>query len=236
MSTASATSPAEPTGPSDPPVIGVRADWSPSLVVAPHASRTRSTVGAQTLWVVGKTHDTDSQASARIARAVSACSIVTTSGGAMRIARSPHVSTSSPRSKHALLERLGGVVVGRVDADHQTAAANVGDHRLLRAAHGGRRGGGCPRSPRWRPARLRRGRAWRPPRRTRPGCHRTSSRAPGGQSMMSALAISADSGSPLARPLPAQITSGTTPSCSHAHIVPVRPMPLCTSSITSRIP
>ena len=30
--------------------------------------------------------------------------------------------------------------------------------------------------------------------------------------------------------------SGSTPSCSQAHMAPVRPMPVWTSSITSRMP
>ena len=44
------------------------------------------------------------------------------------------------------------------------------------------------------------------------------------------LAIMAPSGIPLAMPLPASKMSGSTPKCSTAHIVPVRPMPDCTSS------
>ena len=134
-------------------------------------------VGAQRLGR-GNAHDTDSHASARIARAASACSIVTTSGGAMRIARSPHVNTSSPRSKHASLECLGGVVVGRVDADHQPAAAHVGDHRVLRL-HRTESGEevGADRRRVGRQSAFDRDRTWRPRRRRRPGCPRTSSRA-----------------------------------------------------------
>ena len=46
----------------------------------------------------------------------------------------------------------------------------------------------------------------------------------------------ADSGSPLAMALAMHTTSGTISACSNAHIVPVRPKPLCTSSTISRIP
>ena len=54
--------------------------------------------------------------------------------------------------------------------------------------------------------------------------------------MRSSRAIIAPSGKPLAMPLPAVTMSGATPSCSIAHIVPLRPMPDCTSSQTSRMP
>ena len=105
------------------------------------------------------------------------------------------------------------------------------------AARAARRAGGRRRRRRWRPARPRRGRAWPARRRRRPGCRRTSSRAcPAAQSMTSALAMMPASGSPLARPLPTHMMSGSTPSCSQAHIVPVRPTPDCTSSTTSRMP
>ncbi len=59
---------------------------------------------------------------------------------------------------------------------------------------------------------------------------------PGGQSMMSARAIMALSGSPLAMPFALVKISGATPKCSADHILPVRPMPHCTSSKMSRIP
>ena len=52
----------------------------------------------------------------------------------------------------------------------------------------------------------------------------------------SSCAIIAPSGMPLAIPLPARRMSGSTPKCSTAHIFPVRPIPDCTSSQTSRIP
>ena len=48
--------------------------------------------------------------------------------------------------------------------------------------------------------------------------------------------MNAPSGSPEAIPLALISTSGCTPACSMAHIRPVRPMPDCTSSATSRIP
>ena len=60
--------------------------------------------------------------------------------------------------------------------------------------------------------------------------------APGGQVIRSARATVAPSGMPLAIPLATVKMSGTTPKCSAAHILPVRPMPLCTSSKTSRMP
>ena len=62
--------------------------------------------------------------------ATSACSVVTTNGGASRIERSPQVSTSSPRSKHDPLDGDGGVVVGEIEADHQPAAAYAQQVRL----------------------------------------------------------------------------------------------------------
>jgi len=43
-------------------------------------------------------------------------------------------------------------------------------------------------------------------------------------------------GMPLAMPLAMQTMSGCTPECSMAHHLPVRPIPLCTSSATSRMP
>ena len=60
--------------------------------------------------------------------------------------------------------------------------------------------------------------------------------APGGQFMISARAIMALSGNPLAMPLAVVKISGATPKCSAAHILPVRPMPHCTSSKISRMP
>ena len=59
---------------------------------------------------------------------------------------------------------------------------------------------------------------------------------PGGQVMKAARAIIAPSGMPDARPLASSTTSGATPKCSAANMAPVRPMPDCTSSNTSRIP
>ena len=59
---------------------------------------------------------------------------------------------------------------------------------------------------------------------------------PAGQVISSRRAIIAPSGMPDAIPLASRITSGTTPKCSAANILPVRPMPDCTSSNTSRMP
>ena len=54
--------------------------------------------------------------------------------------------------------------------------------------------------------------------------------------MTESFAIIAPSGMPLAIPLPESRMSGSTPACSIAHILPVRPIPDCTSSAISRIP
>ena len=60
--------------------------------------------------------------------------------------------------------------------------------------------------------------------------------APADHVIRCSRAIIAPIGIPEARPLAVRITSGSTPQCWMAHIRPVRPMPLCTSSATSRIP
>ncbi len=60
--------------------------------------------------------------------------------------------------------------------------------------------------------------------------------APGGHVMMSARAAATPSGIPDAMPFAMAIMSGRTPVCSIANILPLRPMPDCTSSATSRIP
>ena len=55
--------------------------------------------------------------------------------------------------------------------------------------------------------------------------------------MTSAPPVTPASGSPPPIDLPKTVMSGSTPSyCSIAHIVPVRPTPDCTSSLTHRIP
>ena len=59
---------------------------------------------------------------------------------------------------------------------------------------------------------------------------------PGTQSMISARLMQTPSGMPLAMPLAMQTMSGSTPECSMAHHLPVRPAPHCTSSTTSRMP
>ena len=59
-----------------------------------------------------------------------------------------------------------------------------------------------------------------------PGCHR----------MTDSFAMMAPTGIPLASPLETSSTSGSRPSYSQANIFPVRPMPVCTSSHTSRMP
>ncbi len=59
---------------------------------------------------------------------------------------------------------------------------------------------------------------------------------PAGHVITSFFAIIAPSGMPDAIPLAASTTSGTTPVCSAANILPVRPMPLWTSSNTRRMP
>ncbi len=164
--------------------------------------------------------------------AVSACSIVTTRGGARRTLRSPHVRVSRPRRKHAVLQGLGGVVVRRVETDHQAAAADLLDERpLRRPARGAPTAGGRRPWRRCRRARTRRAasvafaaaQATGLPPNVEPW-------PPGSQSISSARATMPARGRPLARPLPTQRMSGSTPSCSQAHIVPVRPTPDCTSS------
>ena len=97
----------EPAAPSDPPVIGVRAASSPSRSPTPRRTEESPRRGRRRgVWsgstVIGATpHESDATASAMIDTAVSACSTVTTSGGARRTLRSPHVSVSRPRRKHA---------------------------------------------------------------------------------------------------------------------------------------
>ena len=54
--------------------------------------------------------------------------------------------------------------------------------------------------------------------------------------MTSARPMSPDSGMPLASAFAVQMRSGTTSSWVIASIVPVRPMPACTSSATRRMP
>ena len=103
---------------------------------------------------------------------------LTTSGGAMRTRALPARQHQQPALEARLLDRLGRVVIGEVEPDHQAAAAHAGDHRLaIGQGARARRGAGRPRARRWRPARSRRGRASPAPRRRRPGSHRTSNRA-----------------------------------------------------------
>ena len=56
------------------------------------------------------------------------------------------------------------------------------------------------------------------------------------QVITESFAIIAPSGIPLAIPLPESRMSGSTPKCSTAHILPVRPIPDWTSSQISRMP
>ena len=48
--------------------------------------------------------------------------------------------------------------------------------------------------------------------------------------------MTAESGRPAAIDFAIVIRSGSTPACSIAHIFPVRPKPVCTSSTTKTIP
>ena len=83
--------------------------------------------------------------SARMATAVSACWRVTTSGGARRTDRSPHVSTSSPRSKHACSRATAASWSGRSMPTIRPAAANlVGSPGGRAASRQGRRAGTSP--------------------------------------------------------------------------------------------
>ncbi len=56
------------------------------------------------------------------------------------------------------------------------------------------------------------------------------------QVLMDSRAMIAPIGMPEPRPLAVSRMSGSTPSCSQAHIFPVRPTPHWTSSATSRMP
>ena len=87
---------------------------------------------------------------------------------------------------------------------------------------------GRPRAARSSPA----------PRRRRPGCRRTSSRGrPGPSARAARPGRRAPRGAcPLAMPLAVSRMSGSTPQCSIAHILPVRPAPDWISSATSRMP
>lgn len=58
----------------------------------------------------------------------------------------------------------------------------------------------------------------------------------GMQSMISFLVTIPDSGIPFAKPLAIVIRSGTTPLCSMANILPVRPNPVWISSAIMRMP
>ena len=78
---------------------------------------------------------TPASAWSRIPSAVSACCLVSTSGGDRRIAFCPAPRTSRPRVKHSRTTRvaLGGrallrlAIAHELDADHQPAAAHVAD-------------------------------------------------------------------------------------------------------------
>ena len=71
----------------------------------------------------------------------------------------------------------------------------------------------------------------------KPDCRRTSRRARRASNpSRSAFAIMAQSGMPDAIPFAVQMMSGSMPAWSTAHHFPVRPIPDCTSSATSRIP
>jgi hypothetical protein len=59
--------------------------------------------------------------------------------------------------------------------------------------------------------------------------------APRGQVMIDWQATIAPNGMPDAIPLAEQTMSGSTPTCWTGHILPVRPMPDCTSSTMSRM-
>lgn len=58
----------------------------------------------------------------------------------------------------------------------------------------------------------------------------------GMQSMISFLVTIPDSGIPFAKPLAIVMRSGTTPLCSMANILPVRPKPVWISSAIMRMP
>src|SRR5512138_13777 len=60
--------------------------------------------------------------------------------------------------------------------------------------------------------------------------------APLGQVITDSRAIHAPRGRPDAMPFAEVMMSGSTPKCSMAHHLPVRPIPLCTSSAISKMP
>ena len=181
---------------------------------------------------------TSAQASSKIRRPVAACSRLITSGGDIRIVESPARSVEQPavearrsrprrRSRRRRTRRRssarGRARPGSAAAARPAPAARPAGRRRRRAR--------CP------PARLGSGRSWRAPPRTTTGFPPyVEPCAPIAHVIRSARAIIAPSGMPLAMPLPASTMSGSTPQCSTAHIRPVRPMPLWTSSATNRMP
>ena len=101
----SSTSAAEPAGPSEPPVIGCgprghRAGADAAAVEDVLDPGGEGLVGGQAITDLLPPPQLG-EGSPRMPTAVSACSAVTTSGGASRTDRSPQVSTRSPRRKHA---------------------------------------------------------------------------------------------------------------------------------------
>ena len=147
----------------------------------------------------------------------------------------------SPRREHEQARGAAGVDDrgdGPVELGaEQEAAARA--PRARRAAPARPAASRCAGAPgRSRAARRRSRPRPRRPRRTRRGCRRRSSRGrPGSKPRGAASATSsAPIGRPFASPLASVTRSGSTPSCSKAKNVPVRPTPVCTSSKTSSAP
>ena len=132
---------------------------------------------------------------------------------------------------------LAGV---ELDADHEALAADVGDQRREAAAAAGRRpakrllaalGGVLDQAALEQLDRGQRGGAGH-----RVAAEGRAVRAGSPGSSSSARATIAPSGMPEAMPLAVSRMSGSTPQCSTAHILPVRPAPDWTSSAISRMP
>ena len=171
--------------------------------------------------------------------------LVSTSGGDRRSVLRPAPSTSRPRLKHSSTSRSRSLVARslvcaiahQLDADHQPLAAHVADQRVLvlqraQPLHQVRadlRRVGHQRILEQLDRRQRRG------ARHRVAAERARVRARRPRHH-SARAVVTPSGRPDATPLATAITSGSTPKCSMANILPVRPIPDCTSSAISSMP
>ena len=148
----------------------------------------------------------------------------------MRTTFSPASRTSKPFSKATVLDGVGHLAVGKLDADEQAHPTDVYDDvglvglQLAQALEQiGRRG--------WWSLERVLGHAELPTSRDRQrtvlGCRRSVDPcAPGPQAfMISSRAMKAPSGRLDARPFALATMLGSIKVCSTAHILPVRPMP-----------